>query len=275
MLVAGGIVWGMRRLFSKAGQQRTRVGIAGDLILCAAWCSAIGLALCGRQGWQWWPEETWKQIWWPITVGSLVLAVLHRTGKVDGGLRVVLVAIAAVSTAYIAMPGGDGWTDVIPIHRDWMWLIAVSCVANTWSLRRMVDDGAGRWVGWVAIAGLGGALAYSAGSFGGISEWIAAGITAAIVATVLSSLKSIDSGSAILYPTMLFVASSTASARFYAWDEQIPWVLGLILLGPTIVGIVDWPIRQKSAWIRIVASAVVASAVLIAIVAKLYVPAEL
>jgi hypothetical protein len=251
--------------------------IACALSICFGWSLAVGLAVGGRQSWELFPEDPWRQFLLPIGLVSLALSALHSVSNPSPRTvwwRGLLAALGSLLAGYAIMPAGEGWEDTVPLHRDWMLAVVASCVINIWSLDALCRRGGERWAGWVSVAGLAGVFLYAAGIYGGLAEAICAGLIAAIVASILSGFKSLASSSAVIYPSCLFLACSTASARFYSYETPIPWVLGLILLQPALICCADLAVARKSGLTRVAIAAITALVILAILFWKLNPMAE-
>lgn len=223
-----------------------------------AWCAAVIIAIGGRQGWAWWPEDIWQRAIWPITITSVLLAMLHHASGGFAQFRWPVACIGAAITAYCIQPKGDAWEDVLPIVGDWMLLVTTSSFLNVWSLYQIAHKNAERWVGLVAVASISAPLIYAAGVYAGLAEIIAAAVVATLVVSVIAMFADFSLASVVIYPVSLFVAAFTASARFYSYDQPNPYILAIVLFLPTIVYVVDILLASRSQPVRILAAAIVA-----------------
>jgi hypothetical protein len=236
-----------------------------SICVCIAWLLAIGVALGARQAWAFWPADAWQRAFWPIAATSLILAILHDRDEANS-MRWLVACVGCGLTAYVTVPTGEDWQDIFPIHRDWMLLVTISSFSNIWSLLHLQKRDATTWAGWVSTAGIAGSLLFAGGVFAGLAEWIAAALVTTIVATIFTAWPRMAGGASLIYPASLFMASTTATARFYSWDTQSTWVLALILFVPSIVTLIDLPIRNRSGKYRIPIAAATAI-ILLAVVA--------
>lgn len=260
---------------SSAGRQKTaeahrksihRVLSAARLTAAVGWWLATATALWGRQGWSLWPEDAWHQAIWPILLFAAALAATLRVGIENSGGRWVVAALLASGIAMVTMPSGEGWTDMLPLHRTWIPAVLASCLVNAWAIDRLAQSGGERWSLWVVLAGLAAATLLAASTYGALAEWGLAAIAVTSVLAVAASLKPFTRlAVAAAYPAVATSASIAASAHFYSYEEHPWWVSGLILFLPLIVVIIDHPLRQRNVWLRVVVAAIAAS-ILIAII---------
>jgi hypothetical protein len=173
----------------------------------------------------------------------------------------VLAGLLAIVTAMIAMPGGEGWEDTLPLHRTWLSLIAASCLVNSYALERLSKSGGHRWSLLVALAGLGGPMALAASTYGSLAQWGMAMIVATAVIAALAVFSDLDSGLwTAAIPATVGAAGITAAGRFYTWEAHANWVYAAILFAPAVVALIDLMIRKRSVWLRVGVSAAVSAA---------------
>lgn len=242
--------------------------IPRGLIVSSAWWLAVTAALVGCQGWQWWPEDAWRQAIWPL-LAWVVLMGATAAAEDRNALRWVVAGVLSIATAMFAMPVGEGWEDTLPLHRIWMGLIAASCLANSFALEQLSKSGGHRWSLLVALAGLGGPMALAAATYGSLAQWTVAMIAATAVTAgfaVFSELKSALWTAAI--PATVGAAGITAAARFYSYETYPAWVYAAMLFAPTLIAVIDLSIRRRSTWLRVLVSGVVSAAAVAACVWK-------
>jgi len=133
--------------------------------------------------------------------------------------------------------------------------------------------GAQRWVLWGCLAGLAGPTFLAASTYAGLAEWLLAAITATLVAAVAAAILEASWMWCVLYPSVLFAAATTAAGRFATYEEHPSWLYGLILLLPTILALLDVPLRGRPAAVRITVAAV-AAIILLAPIAWMLAPGE-
>ncbi len=240
-------------------------------MVAIGWCLAVAVALFARQSKNWapdqlWPEEAWQQVLLPITVGSLLLGLISRQSSRLAEVRWVVAGIAVTLVAMITMPSGEGWSDMLPMHRFWMGAIISSGLLNLWLLDRMARRGADRWVMWVALASLGCPAILAASAFAGLAEWLVAAIVATTVMAISASLRKASAIWCAVYPVVLFLVSSIASGRFYTYEDHPLSLYGIMLFAPSVIALVDVPLEQRSTVVR-VAFALITSLLLLSCVA--------
>lgn len=256
VLVSGAFCLAARLIRSRWPESRW-----GNVVVAGGWWLAVTIALAARQGWQWWPEDAWRQAIWPILAWAILFSgavqqQLHRpwVWVVAGGL--------ASATALIAMPGGDEWSDTYHLHRIWMCAVATSCLLNGFAISCMAGHAAERWVLLVALTAPAGSLLLAGGAYGSLAEWTLAIIVATISVAVCSMFPASIRGWVVAFPVFAAASGVTAAARFYSYQELPYWVYGVALYGPTLVAIFDSSIRGRPTWLRVTVSGVVSLALL-------------
>lgn len=245
---------------------------ARGLIVSACWWFAVTAAMVGGQGWQWWPEDAWRQAIWPLLAWAALIGAAatmenrNSLASIQSG-RWVLAGVLAIVTAMIAMPGGEGWEDTLPLHRTWLSLIATSCLVNVFSLEQLARTGGHRWSLLVALAGLGGPMAFAAATYGSLAQWTLAMIVATSVMAGLAVFSERESGLwTAAIPATVGAAGITAAARFYSYETHPTWVYAAMLFAPTVIVGIDLLIRRQSNWLRVSVSGVAAAAIVAACV---------
>ena len=124
------------------------------LAVAVGWWCAVVAAMVGLHGWQWWPDEFWRQSIWPILAWAVCFsgAALQQsdadswrsdTESLVSG-RWVLAGTLACVTAVVAIPSGEPWSDTFHLHRIWVAAVATSCLLNSFSIDCMSRSGAAR-----------------------------------------------------------------------------------------------------------------------------------
>jgi hypothetical protein len=234
--------------------------------VCAAGCASLGwwvavtTSLVAIQGWQWWPEDSWRQAIWPLLSWSLLLAGTAAILTHDG-FRWTVAGLLAIVTAMIAMPSGEGWQDTLPLHRHWMALIAGSCLVNAFAVERLSRAGGHRWSLLVATAGLAGPLALAASTYASLAQWAVSMVVATVVFAILGFKADVRSGLwTAAIPAVVGAAVITATARFYSYQSHPGWVYAIALFLPAMVSTFDLPFRSRPDWARILVSGLIAVA---------------
>ncbi len=230
------------------------------LIVAAAWWLAVSAALVGCQGWQWWPEDAWRQAIWPLL--AWIMVICGTVSAEDrSSWRWVLAGLLSIATAMIAMPSGQGWDDTLPLHRNWLGMIAMSCLVNSYALERLSKAGGHRWSLLVALAGLGGPMALAASTYGSLAQWTLAMIVATAVIAAVAVFSDRDSGLwTAAIPATVGAAGITAAGRFYTYEAQPDWVYAAILFAPAVIVLIDCLIQRRSVWLRVGVSGLAAAA---------------
>lgn len=257
-------------------------GGAARLVAVGGWWLATALAVQIRQGWAVWPEEAWRQASWAILPFGVVLAWRMPVGASGaavrgpdgppgefGSGRWPLAGVAAVLVAYLAMPTGDGWDEVVSLHHRWMAAMVSACLVNVWAIERLILRGGGRWALWVLVAGIAAPTAYAAATYGGLAEWGGAALVATGAFAVAASLGR-SFAPAVAFPAIATTAALAASTRFYSFETHPGWLHAIILFLPAIVAAADRPLAGKSAGFRVGAAGLLAALLLGLIVATLF-----
>jgi hypothetical protein len=212
---------------------------------------ALGLTLFGGQQAGWWPAEFWQQAAWPIAVGGVALGAVLGLPESRDRIRWLLAAVACCGTAYVTMPAGESWQDIVRLHRHWMLAMTLASFANIWMLEGIARHAGQRWVLLVVLAGLGGPLMLAVAAYASLAEWIGAGVVAITVAALGALVSGRPGLWGASYPGVLLSVSGVAAARFYTYSDFPPWLYGILLLLPTVVGLIDIPLRKRSTAVRV------------------------
>lgn len=257
-------------------------GSGARLVAVGGWWLATALAVQGRQGWAVWPEEAWRQTIWAILLFGVVLA-WRMPGLTSGAVvrgpdgspgefgsgRWPLAGVAAVLVAYLTMPTGDGWDDVLPLHHRWMAAMVSACLVNVWAIERLILRGGGRWVLWVLVAGIAAPTIDAAATYGGLAEWGGSALIATGAFAVVASLGR-GFALAVAFPAVATAAALAASTRFYSFEGHPGWLYALILFLPAIVAAADRPLAGRSAGLRVGIAGLLAALLLGVIAATLF-----
>ncbi|KLU01482.1 putative transmembrane protein [Rhodopirellula islandica] len=256
---------------------RSKLTIAPDrlpaILAVIGWSIAVSACMLARQDLVWPALDAWQVVLAPIFVSSLLLAgcpwapaLTNATdSKSNAGLWWLIAGLGSVATAMWSMPTGEGWTDMLPLHRPWMASVAGAALINVWSLDRMRRTGAAPWILWVGLAGLVAPTLLAASAYGGLAEWMVSALVATTVFAIAAALLP-ESKIGRLFPAVLLLAASTtATGRFYTYEEHPAWLYGLILLLPTCVSIPDAWLQNQSTTVR-VCTAVSVAVVLLSVI---------
>lgn len=235
---------------------------AAAAIASTGWCAAVAATLLIRQDLEWSALEAWQMVLAPITLSAVGWASMIALAKHGSEFRWVVAAIGCLVTAMVAMPSGDGWTDMLPLHRGWMAAIAGASLLNVWTLNRMIDRGASQWVLSVCLAALAGPTILAASAYGGLAEWLLGAIVTTLVFTLAVKFVAVIQPQWIIVPVTLFAACATASGRFYTYDDNSRWLYGAILLMPSLIAVLDGWVSKWSTAKRIAIAGIVATVLL-------------
>ncbi|MFG0264525.1 MAG: hypothetical protein ACF8AM_05155 [Rhodopirellula sp. JB055] len=259
--------WAFQRSKLTVGQERVPA-----ILAVIGWSSAVAACMLARQDLDWSALEAWQIVLVPIIVSSLLVTACSSFAT-DPSIATrnhsagwwLIAGLGSIATAMWTMPTGDGWTDMLPLHRPWMASVAGATLVNVWSLDRMRRSGAAPWVLWVALAGLVAPTLLAASAYGGLAEWMVSALVATLVVAIAATwLPKLHLGR--LFPAVLLLAASTtATGRFYTYEEHPAWLYGLILLLPTCVSIPDVWLSKRPTFMR-VSIAVTVAAILLGVI---------
>ncbi len=235
---------------------------AAAVIVSIGWCAAVFTTLLIRQDLDWSALEAWQIVLAPITLSAVGWALMIALAKRGSEFRWVVASMGCLITAMIAMPSGDSWSDMLPLHRGWMAAIAGASLLNVWMLNRMIHRGASQWVLLVCLAGLAGPTMLAASAYGGLAEWLLGAIVTTLVFTVAVKIIGAIQPQWIIVPVTLFAACATASGRFYTYDDNSHWLYGVILLTPSLVAVLDGWVSNWSTAKRIAMAGIFATVLL-------------
>jgi hypothetical protein len=246
----------------------SRSGFAAPLVLSLGWAAAVTAGLIGQRisqgadGSHWWPEDYdfWQRGYWAIWAAAVLMGATAGVRWRDLPFRWVVAGLLAIGTAAVSVPGGESWIDMLPLHQGWMSLLASTCLLNIWSLDRLSATAADRWFPLVVLATLAGPMTVAAATYMGLVQWTIAAVVATLPIVLFAMLGWIDSRTAvgIAYPAVAFATIMTAAGRFSSYDD-LPWwsYLGMLLV-PTAIALVDFPLRKRHGAIRAAFAAVTA-----------------
>ena len=224
---------------------------AAAVIVSIGWCAAVATTLLVRHGLDWSELEAWQVVLAPITLCAVGWALTIAIAEGGNEFRWVVAAIGCLVTAMIAMPSGDGWADMLPLHRVWMTAVAGASLLNVWTLMRMIDRGASQWVLLVCLAGLAAPTLLAASAYGGLAEGLFGAIVTTAVFALAVKFVTVIQPQWVIVPIALFAACATAAGRFYTYDDNSTWLYGVILLTPSLMAMLDGWISEWSTAKRI------------------------
>ncbi|QDT06067.1 hypothetical protein K227x_44740 [Rubripirellula lacrimiformis] len=230
-------------------------------VIAIGWLAAVTVSMSMRQGWQWWPEDAWRQAVWPLlawTVWGIAATAPQVRSKPEYW---ILAGLLAGVTALRAMPADESWADTFPFHRTWMMAILASCLVNIRIVDRVSQRGGSRWSLLIALAALGGPMALAASAYASLSEWAMSIIVATAVIAIAGIAFARIPAWVVAPATLASAAGLVAAGRFYSYEEHPTWLFGLLLFGPAIVGVVDGLIDTKSTTVRVVVAGAMSGAI--------------
>lgn len=240
--------------------------VAGITVL--GWCGAIAITLMVRQqfdasAWSWSDLEAWQRIHVPLSLAALFLALTAHPTIRSHEFRWIITALACLAVAVVALPSGEGWVDLLPVHRTWMAAVAGASLINVWLLDQMARRRTERWILLVALAGLGGPTMLAASAYAGLAEWGFAAIVTTLVYAIAAACRPTPPLWYVIYPATIFAVCTTAAGRFYTYEDHPGWLYGLVLLAPSWIAIADYFLRNRSQYLRVIIAAVLAASILL------------
>lgn len=189
----------------------------------------------------------------------------ERSGNpTDSSWLWMLVAVASGLTSLACLPRGEIWTDSYHLHGLWGILLTLTMLINAWSLDSMSRRNTERWVLLVTLASLGGPVALGAATYGSLTEWAIAMVSATLVFSVGGLLVPNSQVCGIAPLTATAGTCVIAAGRFQTFQNYPPWIYGSMLLLPACIAILDFLLRKQSTWQRVL----IASTVSIALIAS-------
>ena len=254
----------------------------GPLILAIGWAIAVIASLVGHrivsgdESSLAWPDDFWQRGYWGVALAAVLLGATTVRTLADSGGRWVVAALILFATAAIGMPSGEGWEDMIPLHRGWMVLLGSSGLVGSWSLERMAVRrptelrdccGIDRWFPLVILATLAGPMFVAATTYGALVQWTLAAISATAVCVAFAAAGRLPGAVGIVYPSAVFAMVMVSAGRFYSYEDH-PWwsYVGLLWVGPA-VSFTDWLVVRWLAGRRPLVRMMVAATVSILMVA--------
>ena len=233
-------------------------------ILAFAWWLSVTLSLRGSGSLVLWAEDAWPRMIWPMLASVLLLSPHSTTTVRNQPWLWVVMAWIAVVAASLAMPSGEAWVDMFPLHRLWIAAITIATTFNSFALQGMSDRGAARWLPLVILAGLACAAITGAATYGALLQTCLGAIVATVAVAAFAILSLIPSCAAIVFPSVLFMTTMIAAGRFYSYADISPLAYGLALFAPGLIAVADCAVRDKSVPTRVSIAGVMAIAIVTA-----------
>ncbi len=237
-------------------------------IIALSWWFAICIGIYSSGTLSLWPEDAWPKIVWSTLAAAVLVSPQfmpmsasssrEKAGSDRPGLW-VLVGVIAIAAASLAMPNGDGWSDMLPLHQTWIAAVAMSTIFNTWALYRMARRNAERWLPLVLLAGLACPMLIGAAAYSALAQACLAAIAATSVIAIFAVAGRLHVTAALILPCALFTTTMIAAGRFYSYAEISPVDYGIALFAPSIIALIDRIITHQSTIIRVVVAATVGS----------------
>lgn len=255
---------------------------------------AICLALAIRNGFSWWPEDAWKKV--PIAALIVtcvaILADLMRavpllnsttvsaeelsrrsSPSVPAYVRLIAIAIAVASAAWLIFPRGDAWSE-LQSQQGW-WCVVITLAAS---------------LAWWGIAGCRSPVAITVG-LATIPLLIASAFLTSLsimkvtepliaVATVLGLSSLIDlrhndrALPIVIAPTVFAMSGFVAHANFQSYLNLPRTLYFLAMLSPAIIALAARMAQRKSTRFAIGITVVLALMLAVAIGTWAYIAGE-
>lgn len=230
-------------------------------LLAVAWTVSVALSLQASDSINAltsFDEDAWPKVIWPMLAVAICVSS-HAVTRLcrEPGLW-VLVGIGSVSAASLVMPSGDGWTDMLPLHQPWIAAITIAATCNMWALHRMANHGAERWLMLVILAGLACPAIIGAAAYGALLQTCLAAIITTIVIASFAGFGRLPFSPAVIFPSVLFMATMLASGRFYSYADAPPGDYGIALFAPALIALADRMVLRRRVAVRIAVAAATA-----------------
>jgi hypothetical protein len=247
---------------AKSDSFENKLSFLASIIVTIGWTLAVAVPLWIRQQIGWWPEEAWQQVVVPIGVAGALIAAGSMKGARLRNLQWLLAGIGVLILAMTAMPSGQAWSDLLPLHRSWMMWVGIAGLMNAYSLQQMAESSAERWVSLVSLAGLAGPTMLAGSAYGGLAEWFLAACVASLCFALFSAFRPGIQIWTAVFPAVMFTAAGTASGRFYTFEQHPSWLYGLMLFSPAIIAAIDYLAGKLPGILRLAIAAIAAVLIL-------------
>jgi hypothetical protein len=195
--------------------------------------------------WEWWSEECWQRLFWPMGVAALVLGTSSLCCG-NAHWRLLAMSLVAWTSAWLAIPRSSGWRDIDSLEGIWMLAIGTSTLLNGWLVERWIATKAPRWGLWVLIGGLGPPLLLAASAYGTMAQWVVSVVAASIAA-----------------PLAVVISAMVAWGRFRSSTPSISWDDLPAMFAPGIIALLDTAIGSRMpTWARVLFAGLLSAGVI-------------
>jgi hypothetical protein len=216
---------------------------------------------------KWTAAEPWQWMIWLIPGAMLLLAVTKSVFAAPASYAIVvwpiLVSIGML-ILWRAIPQGSGWEEKQAIVPVWLVIGLLAVAWNVWAVDTVGINGGSRWSMLIVLAQLGCIALFVFQSYASLGEFTLAGIGIALAGAIVGLCKPSFAKqscgwqlSPIAIGLCIMGIVSISVCDIYRFTEFPRSLLGLILFLPTIVGIIDLPLRKLNPWGRVTIAAFV------------------
>lgn len=219
--------------------------------------SSIAAWLRDVTAWDFWQ-------WGALTslAAAIVLACSASGPRRTTAFRWIVAALLAMAIAAISLPSGDSWQDALPAHRGWAPLLATAILLGWFAAEALAFRKSDRWFPLVILAALAGPLIATATTYATLAQYAVAATCATLPLVAFAAFGKLPAPVAIgaAYPAIALAASLVAAGKFYSYEGHPWWSYALMMAIPPAVAAADWPLRNRTPWVRFIAAAIVATA---------------
>lgn len=202
--------------------------------------------------------------WGALTslAAAIVLASSASGWRRTTAFRWIVAALLAMAIAAISLPSGDSWQDALPAHRGWSILLATAILLGWFAAEALAFRKTDRWFPLVILAALAGPLIATATTYATLAQYTVAATFATLPLVAFAAFGKLPAPVAIgaAYPAIALAASLVAAGKFYSYEGHPWWSYALMMAIPPAIAAADWPLRNRTPWVRFIAAAVVATA---------------
>jgi hypothetical protein len=220
----------------------------------------------------WSASEPWMWMIWIVPGSMLLLGWLRWCFPSATHFAVWLGPCMATLFAgglYCIVPQGSGYTDKLGEAVLWVAAGTIASFWNAWAIDGIAKGPGGRWAPLVMVAQLGCVASLALQSYALLGEWGLVGVALAMGLSVGSlAFAYADSGpmgwplATVMVPLVWMGVGCLAVSHFYVSSPPNIWLVGAVLMLPTVVGLWDRVLHRQSPWVRAFVAAVVSGMIL-------------
>jgi hypothetical protein len=212
--------------------------------------------------WEWWSEECWQRLFWPMGVAALLLGTSSLCCG-HANWRLLTMSLVAWATAWLSIPRSSGWRDIDSLEGIWMLAIGISTLLNGWLVERWIATKAPRWGLWVLIGGLGPPLLLAASAYGTMAQWVVSVLAATLGVAIVAFFSPQGLAASIAAPLAVVISAMVAWGRFRSSTPSISWDDLPALFAPGIIALLDTAFAGRiPTWARILLAGLLSAGVI-------------